>query len=191
MSASILRAVEFASVNGRLFYIVGPSGSGKDSLIDYARPRVPATVFFARRTITRPANAGGEDHIAVTREAFESLLASGAFAMHWRANGHAYGIGREIGDRLDEGRAVVVSGSRAHLPRALAGFPRLQVVSVMASPEKLRARLGARGREAPDAIEARLVRASSLKLPPGTCAHEIANGGDLAEAGARLIGLLA
>ena len=178
-------------MNGRLFYIVGPSGSGKDSLIDYARPRVPPHVHFATRTITRPATAGGELHVAATPEAFEALLASGAFAMHWRANGHAYGIGREIGGWLDGGRTVVVSGSREHLPDALADFPEMQVVLVTASTEILRARLTSRGREDAAAIEARLERAAAFKLPPGTAAFEIANDGGIADAGSRLVGLLA
>ena len=177
-------------MKGRLFYIVGPSGSGKDSLIDYARPRVPARVHFATRTITRPASAGGERHTGVTLRAFEALLAAGAFAMHWRANGHAYGIRRDIVDWLLEGRTVVVSGSREHLPNALSDYPFLQVVSITASQEALRARLTARGREEIDAIEARLSRAAGLRLPAGLEAYEIANDGELDEAGERLVGLL-
>lgn len=179
-------------MSGRLLYIVGPSGSGKDSVIDYVRAHVPlnANGVFARRTITRPAPAGGENHIAVTAQEFAALLASGAFAMHWRANGFAYGIGREIGAWLDEGRTVVVSGSREHLPQALAGFPHMQVVSVTASRETLRARLAARGREnAPD-IEARLARASAQALPPGIAALEIDNDGDIEQAGRALLRLL-
>ena len=178
-------------MKGRLLYVVGPSGSGKDSLIDYARPRAPAHVTFARRTITRLATAGGEKHIAVTPHDFEELLAAGAFAMHWRANGLAYGIGREIIDWLAQGRTVVVSGSRAYLPQALAAFPRLQVVSVTASPETLRARLVARSRESAAEIEARLARATALQVPPGTVVHEIHNDGDLAQGGDKFLALLA
>lgn len=178
-------------MSGRLFYIVGPSGSGKDSLIDYARPRVPSQVAFARRTITRPAAAGGEDHLAVTAAQFEALLTSGAFAMHWRANGHAYGIGREIAEWYEAGRTVVVSGSREHLPEARSGFPQLRVIAVTATQETLRRRLASRGREDEAAIEARLARAAAFRLPPGIAAHEIANDGELEEAGERLVGLLA
>ncbi len=190
MGASILRAVECATVKGRLIYVVGPSGSGKDSLIDYARSRAPANVVFARRTITRDASAGGERHVAATPEEFESLRANGAFAMHWRANGLDYGIGREIVDWLGEGRTVVVSGSRQHLPQALASFPAMQVVSVTASPETLRSRLASRGREKPPDIEARLSRGAALGLPPGTANSEIRNDGNLAQAGERLLALL-
>jgi ribose 1,5-bisphosphokinase len=178
-------------MKGRLFYIVGPSGSGKDSLLDYARARVSRDVHFARRTITRPAASGGENHIAVTAPEFDRLLAAGAFAMHWRANGHDYGIGREIVPWLKKGHTVVVSGSRAHLPKALAGFPDLRVVAVTASEEILRARLARRGREDPGAIEARLARASALKLPAGVTAYEIVNDGEISHAGSRLLGLLA
>jgi len=177
-------------MKGRLFYIVGPSGSGKDSLIDYARPRVPERVHFATRTITRPASAGGERHTGVTLREFEALLAAGAFAMHWRANGHAYGIRRDIVDWLLEGRTVVVSGSREHLPNALSDYPRMQVVLVTASQETLRIRLASRGREDAAAIEARLQRAAAFRLPPGTAAVEIANDGGLDDAGSRLVGLL-
>ncbi len=178
------------AVNGRLFYVVGPSGSGKDSLLDYVRERVPAHVLFARRTITRDASAGVERHIAVTPQEFESLVAAGAFAMHWSANGFHYGIGREIVDWLRQGRTVVVSGSRQHLPVALASFAGIQVVAITASPETLRARLGARAREHESEIEARLARGAQLQLPPGSAAFKISNDGNLAQAGERLLSLL-
>ncbi len=179
-------------MNGRLIYIVGPSGSGKDSVIDYARARMPgaANVVFARRTVTRPADAGGEEHIAATQAGFDALRASGAFAMHWQANGHAYGIGREIRDWLENGRTVVVSGSRAHLAEARAGFPGIEVVQVSAGAEVLRERLSARGREDAARVEERLARGAGLALPDSAVALHIANDGELANAGERLLSFL-
>lgn len=180
-------------MNGRLVYIVGPSGSGKDSVIAAARGRLPAgtDVAFAQRTITRPDSAGGEHHRAVTMEAFERLLAGGAFAMHWRANGHAYGIGREILDWLARGRTVVVSGSRAHLPEALAAFPGLEVVLVTAAPEVLRQRLLARGREDSAEVEARLERAAAFDRQVDAAAPlRIVNEGALEVAARTLAGHL-
>lgn len=180
-------------MKGRLVYIVGPSGSGKDSVIDYARSRLPAgsNVAFARRTITRPATAGGENHVAASVPEFGQLLEAGAFAMHWRANDLCYGIGREIFDQLDQDRTVVVSGSRQHLPHAVAAFPAMQVVLITAAFETLKARLVARGREDAAGIERRLNRAAALELMAGTDAFAIRNDGQLAEAGAKLIAFLA
>ena len=192
MNAPILRAVECLPMKGRLIYVIGPSGSGKDSVIDYARARLPAdsNVVFARRTITRPAEAGGERHEAVTPEAFEKRLAQGGFAMHWHANGLSYGIGREIGDWLESGRTVVVSGSRAHLPDAMAEFPALEVVHVSAPLETLKHRLAARGREDAAQVARRIERAARLGLPEGTQAFEISNDGELANAGESLLAFI-
>lgn len=193
MNAPILRAVECLPMNGRLIYVVGPSGSGKDSVMDYARARLPAgsRVVFARRTITRPAAAGGERHEAVTPEAFDRRLAQGDFAMHWQANGLSYGIGREIRDWLEAGRTVVVSGSRGHLPEAIAAFPALEVVHVSAPLETLKRRLETRGREDAANVARRIERAARLGLPAGLQAFEISNDGELAEAGEHMLAFIA
>lgn len=179
-------------MNGRLIYVVGPSGSGKDSVIDYARARISpdAGVVFARRTVTRPADAGGEKHVSVTQAEFDTLRAAGAFAMHWQANDHFYGIGREVSDWLAAGRTVVVSGSRAHLPQARAGFPGIEVVQVSAPPATLRARLLSRGREDPERVRERLARGAEFALPEASAALHIANDGVLAHAGEQLLAFL-
>lgn len=184
-----LRAVHrsvFAS-RGRLVYVVGASGSGKDSVIGWARLREPADVVFAQRTIARPVQPGGEQHRPVEDAEFDAMLEGGEFALHWRANGHRYGIGREIDTLLGEGRTVVVNGSREHLPRAAAAYPQLEVVHVTAPDEVLRERLEARAREEAQMIEARLARRPLV--PAG--ALEIANSGALEGAGARLLRFLA
>ena len=57
---------------GRLILVVGPSGAGKDTLIDAAVAR-RAGLARARRVVTRPEEAGGEDFEAVTPERFELM----------------------------------------------------------------------------------------------------------------------
>ncbi len=55
-------------MHGRLFYVVGASGAGKDSLIEYARNALGSrdAVVFAHRYITRPPTARGENHVALS-----------------------------------------------------------------------------------------------------------------------------
>ena len=79
-----------ANKTGRLVYVVGPSGAGKDALLEYARAHLPhgAKVKFAPRWITRPADAGGERHLPLTQAEFEQRVKAGRFAMHWRAHGN-------------------------------------------------------------------------------------------------------
>ena len=176
---------------GRLIYVAGPSGAGKDSLLDWAKRhlRAGAPVVFARRTITRPQDAGGEDHLAATPEEFAMRRERGEFAMDWEANGHCYGIGQDIRVSLALGLTVVVSGSREYLADAQRRFPDLQVVHVTAQPAVLRQRLLNRKREGEDAIERRLKRAQSFS--PGGAAMELVNDGDLDRAGRQLLAYLA
>jgi ribose 1,5-bisphosphokinase len=181
----LLRRVPLASA-GRLIYLAGPSGAGKDSLLAWLRARRPAGVVVARRAITRPATPGGEQHMAVTPAQFDRMLERGEFALHWRSNGHAYGVGREILQALEQGDTVVLNGSREHLPQARALLPSLEFVRVTAPPEVLRARLTARGREAAAEIARRLARDPGADAP----ALEIVNDGPIERAGEALLAWL-
>jgi phosphonate metabolism protein PhnN/1,5-bisphosphokinase (PRPP-forming) len=178
---------------GRLIYVVGPSGAGKDSLLDWMRQRLPAdsSVRLARRTITRPATAGGEDHKAATNEQFHEALARGEFSMHWRANGHRYGVGREIEQWLAKGETVVVNGSREYLPVAQARFPQLEAVHVVASENALQSRLVRRGREAAQETTNRLARNATLADAVRSASLVLANDGPIEDAGARLAAFVA
>ncbi|MGH8018848.1 MAG: phosphonate metabolism protein/1,5-bisphosphokinase (PRPP-forming) PhnN [Opitutaceae bacterium] len=179
---------------GVLFYVIGPSGAGKDSLMTHARAKLGGAdeplVMFAHRYITRPAEAGGENHVAVSRAEFERMRANGHFAFAWESHGQGYGIGREIELWLERGASVVMNGSREYLPEAARRHPDLCVVLIEASPSVLRARLEARGRESPLEIERRLSRAAAFTVEPPRLAR-ISNNGALAEAGDRLLRVLA
>ncbi len=55
---------------GKLIWLVGPSGSGKDSLLAALREREHPQLLVAHRYITRPFNAGSENHIALSEHEF-------------------------------------------------------------------------------------------------------------------------
>jgi ribose 1,5-bisphosphokinase len=179
---------------GRLIYLMGPSGSGKDSLLDAMRePWQARGGRIARRVITRSAEAVGEEAHAVTPERFARLEAQGAFAMSWRANGLAYGIPRELDDWLEAGQNVLVNGSRGYLPQARQRYPQMLAILLSVRPEVLRQRLLARGRETPEEIEQRLAR--SLELQAGFDEGQgevllLDNSAALAQTLERLLGLI-
>ena len=146
-------------MTGRLIYLTGPSGSGKDSLLDAARPRLAERgCRIVRRVITRSAEAVGEAAQGVSPQQFAVMDAEGAFALSWQANGLSYGIPREIDDWLAAGDDVLVNGSRAHLAHTRARYPGLRVLLLTVDQAVLRQRLIARGREALADIEERLAR---------------------------------
>jgi ribose 1,5-bisphosphokinase len=144
---------------GRLIYLIGPSGSGKDSLLDVAWERlVSHGCRVVRRVITRSAEAVGEAAQAVSVDEFAVLQAQGAFALSWQANGLFYGIPKEIDEWLAAGQDVLVNGSRGYLPQARERYPDLLALLLTVDQAVLRQRLLARGRESLPEIEARLAR---------------------------------
>jgi phosphonate metabolism protein PhnN/1,5-bisphosphokinase (PRPP-forming) len=150
---------------GTLFVVVGPSGAGKDSVMNHARGLLGSGkgFRFVRRYITRPKEAGGEDHHPVDLAQFSELAASGKLALHWQAHGLLYGIPADTMDDLDAGKVLIVNGSRAALPvfREVYG-DRLRIVLVTAPKEILASRLAARGRESAESILSRLERSGEL-----------------------------
>jgi ribose 1,5-bisphosphokinase len=176
----------------RLVYIIGASGSGKDSLMRYARVQLSGHpgIVFAHRYITRPHDARGENHIALSEAEFDARLAAGLFAMHWASHGLRYGIGKEINLWLAKGLSVVVNGSREYLEDAAAIYPDLLPVLIEVAPDALRQRLLARGRETLAEVERRIVRATSFQSQTRAGIARIRNDGDLEIAGRVLVELL-
>lgn len=146
---------------GRLYYVIGASGSGKDWLMRYARARlVQQPVIFAHRYITRPVELRGENHICLSEEEFGQRLDRGLFAMDWSSHGLHYGIGIEIDAWLGKGLDVVMNGSRAWLPEASRRYPDLVPILIWAPPESLEKRIKGRKRESEEEISQRLKRAA-------------------------------
>ncbi|MDW9405994.1 phosphonate metabolism protein/1,5-bisphosphokinase (PRPP-forming) PhnN, partial [Pseudomonas soli] len=179
-----------AASRGRLIYLMGPSGAGKDSLLEAVRERLLAQgIETARRVITRSAEAKGEAAHGVSAERFEAMREAGAFALDWQANGLRYGIPAQLDLWLAAGRSVLVNGSRAYLPIARQRYPDLVAVGLVVSPPVLRQRLLARGRESTEQIEQRLARNFRLQAYDSGV-HVVDNSGSLAGAVEALIALL-
>ncbi|BBT72977.1 MULTISPECIES: ribose 1,5-bisphosphokinase [Enterobacteriaceae] len=153
-------------MKGKLIWLIGPSGSGKDSLLEVLRQQAHPQLLVAHRYITRPANAGCENHIALSEAEFFTRAGHNLLALSWHANGLYYGVGVEIDLWLHAGFDVIVNGSRAHLAQAKARYAdALLPVCLQVSPDILRQRLQARGRENGAEIAARLERAARYAPP--------------------------
>ncbi|KAI3592754.1 Ribose 1,5-bisphosphate phosphokinase PhnN [Cupriavidus sp. U2] len=176
-----------------LFYVMGPSGSGKDSLLRALHERLkPADpVVIAHRYITRAADAN-EASVALTADEFTRRVGLGCLAMHWQSHGLHYGIGVEIEQWLAQGLKVIVNGSREYLPDAAARYPKLCAVHVRVKPEVLAVRLRNRGRETEAAIAGRLARATQpFDVPAGCRLVEIDNSGELNDSADAFASLIA
>ena len=149
---------------GRLVLVVGPSGAGKDTLIDAARRRLlgDERVLFPSRVVTRPPSAA-EANAEVDAATFATLRQVGGFALSWSAHGHDYGIPVAIDHLLREGRTVVCNVSRSILDTARRRYQSVIVVEVTAPPAVLAARVAARGRDSDGDANARVSR----RIEPG------------------------
>lgn len=173
----------------RLLYFMGPSGAGKDSLLDWLRQHLPPglPVQWARRTISRPVAPEGEAYESTTPDDHAALRAADAFALHWEANGLAYGVRHGEMAPLAKGRWLMVNGSRAYLAEALQHYPALVAVHITASPAVLRQRILSRGRESAEQVEQRVQRALQFQAPMGAATIEVRNDGLLDDAGHALL----
>lgn len=178
-------------MNTPLIYVVGASGSGKDSLMRYAREKLADEpgICFAHRYITRTADAGGENHVALSRAEFAARHKAKLFALHWHSHELSYGIGIEINQWLAKGVAVVVNGSREYLAEARRNYPEMVPVYIEVPEILLRDRLLARGRESAEQIEQRLARNRVLQANRQQ-GRVIVNDGTLEAAGDALVELI-
>jgi thymidine phosphorylase len=167
--------------SGVFFFVVGPSGAGKDSLIDGARAVLPSDKFvFARRVITRPHDSPGEDHESCTEAEFQSRVSQGGFLITWQAHGLNYGLPSSLVDAMTEGQHIIANGSRAMVRDLREKITSLIVIEVNAPKHILETRLASRGRETPEDVARRLNR-TVQDYPEGQDVLRVINDGTLAD----------
>jgi guanylate kinase len=145
---------------GLLFVVSGPSGAGKDTLVDALRVKLPRLRYSVSST-TRPPRPGeehGQHYFFLAREEFERQRESGGF-LEWREyNGNLYGTPRNFVEQtLTEGYDLIM---KPEVNGALAikrSFP--DAVLIFLAPDRfshLRTRLLARRTETTEEIAGRL-----------------------------------
>ena len=145
---------------GLLFVVSGPSGAGKDTLVDALRERMPRVRYSVSATTRgpRPGERHGEHYFFVTKDDFVRTNASGGF-LEWREyNGNLYGTPRDYVERtLNEGYDLIMKPEVNGALAVKSAYP--DAVLIFLVPDRfshLRERLLARRTETNEEIARRL-----------------------------------
>jgi len=140
--------------------VVGPSGSGKDSLLRGARNYFGdcTNPVFVRRYITRPPD-GSEDNYFIDPIGFTLLKRANFFISTWQAHGNLYGIPAHVVDGSSEHELILLSISRSAIADFEQRYEKVTTIEVAVREELLLERLKKRGREKNVEIQRRLMRA--------------------------------
>ena len=103
-----------------------------------ARSCVPTNPSSSRIATSRATAAPARTRCG-SRKMILAARSAGGFALRWSSHGLRYGIGVEMDAWLAGGAAVIVNGSRAHLPQAHARYPALTAVEIRVDPRCWRA----------------------------------------------------
>jgi guanylate kinase len=147
----------------RLTVLSGPSGVGKDSVIELIRARSP-WVWLSVSVTTRKMRdyeVDGVHYFFVDRAEFERLAATGQLLEWAEFAGNLYGTPRgPVEGRLREGEPVLLKIDLQGARQVRAAMPEAQLVFLAPpSVEELKRRLVGRGTDDEETIRRRLVHA--------------------------------
>ncbi len=178
---------------GLVIIISGPSGSGKDSVLNIVRETYPKMRFSISCITRKKRDDEKEDgkYRFVTVDQFKKGLDDGEFLEYNEYLGNYYGTPKQpVLDAVKSGDGIFIEvdvNGAASIRRALP-----QAISVFIMPPSitsLKNRLFKRGTETPDVIAKRL-NAALREIPRAAEYDYIVVNDDLQEAAAQLCGII-
>ncbi|MFC2107942.1 guanylate kinase [Candidatus Bipolaricaulota bacterium] len=160
--------------SGLAFVVTGPSGAGKNSVIDLVMAQIPGLVYSVSYTSRpkRPAEIDGEDYVFVSEDEFVGRVEAGDFLEHVTYLDDHYGTSKsQIEDSIARGFDVVlnieVEGAKTLQQENLGGTRIVYVFLTPSSMGELEARLRKRDTEDETKIQRRLqVAKQEMKALP-------------------------
>lgn len=150
-------------MKGKLFVVSGPSGVGKNTLLNRVmeqRDRVQYSISATSRAM-RPGEVDGESYYFVSRERFEELIAQDALLEYAEYVGNYYGTPlNPILEATEQGIDIVMDVDVVGALKIKEKMPEAVLVFITApSLDVIRQRLEKRGDVSPEAMAGRLERA--------------------------------
>lgn len=148
---------------GKSFIISGPSGVGKSTVL-HALFEGRDDLYFSVSATTRAPREGevdGKDYHFIAAEKFRTMIGEDAFLEYAEYVGNFYGTPKKFVDEaMDEGKDVILDIEIQGATQVCAKRP--ETVRIFIAPPswgELERRLTARGTDAPEKIQKRLLRA--------------------------------
>lgn len=171
---------------GILFVISGPSGSGKDTVIDSIR-ELDDSIGTSISATTRPMRKGeaeGVNYYYKTHEEFDALIEAGD-VLEWDTfQGNKYGtLKSELDNQLKQGKCIMLAITVPGALKIKELFPQESVLIFNLPPslDTLKYRIINRGRESEAEAESRFRAAIDNEIPKAVLFDYILVNDDLSE----------
>lgn len=150
---------------GKLIVITGPSGVGKGTIVRSLTARHPELYFSISATTRqpRPGEIDGKDYYFVSKQQFETAIEQDELLEWAEYAGNYYGTPKtSVKEQLNLGKWVLLEIELIGARKVKKIFPDALLIFILPpSLEELGRRLRGRGKDSPEAISRRLVRAKA------------------------------